>query len=206
MGVKQLYNLVPQTVWVSSSCSRGSENQLPAEGLGPQDPRLSSPAEWERSAAIVRNLGSICCSLFSLQLASHTQPFRIKCERYIFLKNCVCSSLLFVSACIHIVVSRLYNNYSYLIICTLLYGIKHSFQIWIISKPLFWPIAGALRGTTVLVQSGPGSHGNERLLHTTPSLLSTVSRTSLLRLCRGRDAVGIYFKPCSQSREELVEN
>ena len=38
-------------VWVAV---RGSENQLPAEGLGPQDPRLSSPAEWERSAAIVR--------------------------------------------------------------------------------------------------------------------------------------------------------
>ena len=33
---------------------RGNENPLPAEALGPQDSRLSSPADWERSAAIVR--------------------------------------------------------------------------------------------------------------------------------------------------------
>ena len=41
-------------------------------------------------------MGSICCSLFSLQLTSHTQPFRNKCERYIFLKKCVRSSLLLI--------------------------------------------------------------------------------------------------------------
>ena len=59
--IKQLYNRVPQTAWVSWSqlvvvrvAVRGSENQLPAEGLSPQDPQLSSPAEWERSVAIVR--------------------------------------------------------------------------------------------------------------------------------------------------------
>ena len=52
MDVKQLYNPVPQTVRVSWGqlvevlvAVQGSENQLPAEGLGPQDPRLSSPAE-----------------------------------------------------------------------------------------------------------------------------------------------------------------
>ena len=50
-----------------------------------------------------RSLGSICCSLFRLQLTSHTQLFRkpfatlsIMCERYIFLKNCVRSSLLLI--------------------------------------------------------------------------------------------------------------
>ena len=55
---------------------RGSENQLPAEGLGLQDPRLGSLAEWEKkSCSSQRNWGSICCSLFRLQLTSHTQPF-----------------------------------------------------------------------------------------------------------------------------------
>ena len=54
------------------------------------------------SAAIVggTGVGSICCSLFSLQHSlSHTtlsQPFLIKCERYIFLKKCVHSSLLLI--------------------------------------------------------------------------------------------------------------
>ena len=41
VGVKQLYNQVPQTAWVSWSQLvgvRGSENQLQTEGLGPQDP------------------------------------------------------------------------------------------------------------------------------------------------------------------------
>ena len=44
VDVKQLYNPVPQTVSVSWGqlvgvrvVVRGSENQLPAEGLGPQD-------------------------------------------------------------------------------------------------------------------------------------------------------------------------
>ena len=33
---------------------RGSGNQLLEESLGPHDPLLSSPAEWERNATIVR--------------------------------------------------------------------------------------------------------------------------------------------------------
>ena len=107
--VKQLYNPVAQTDSVSWSqlvgvrvAVRGSENQLPAEGLGPQDLRLSSPTEWERSAVIVRGTWG-----------QYVAVFRIMCERYIFLKKCVrSSSLLIVSAyiCIRIVVSRLYNS------------------------------------------------------------------------------------------------
>ena len=104
VDVKQLYNLVPQAVQVSWSqlvgvrvAVRGSENQLPAEGLGPQDPRLSSPAEWERSA---EELGvNMLQSVPSPTHPSHitlSQPFRIKCERYIFLKKCVRSSLLLI--------------------------------------------------------------------------------------------------------------
>ena len=60
-----------------------------------------------------RNLGSICCSLFRLQLTSHTQPFREVWEVY-FSKE-VCSFVILVEnisgyICIRIVVSRLYNN------------------------------------------------------------------------------------------------
>ena len=68
-----------------------------------------------------RNLGSICCSLFSLQLTSHTQPFgnplatlSNKVWEVYFSKE-VCSFVIivdYVSACIciRIVVSWLYNK------------------------------------------------------------------------------------------------
>ena len=117
---KQLYNQVPQTAWVSWSSRQAElefelpfqleiryqrENQLADEGLGPSGPRLSSPAEWGRSAAIIqRNLASICCSLFPspthLSHITNINPFatlsRIKCKRYIFLKKCVRTSLLLI--------------------------------------------------------------------------------------------------------------
>ena len=79
---------------------RGSENKLPAEGLGPQGPWLSSPAEWEKKCCYSqRNWGAIYCSLSSLQLTSHTQPFRIKCEVY-FSKE-VCSFCHYCWLCFH---------------------------------------------------------------------------------------------------------
>ena len=88
VDIKQLYNQVPQTAWVSSvwvaesvwggefefqiGCPQ-SENQLQTEGLGPQDPRLSSPAEWGKSAVMVRGTLSQCVVVsLSLQLTSHT--------------------------------------------------------------------------------------------------------------------------------------
>ena len=113
VDVKQLYNKVPETAWVSWSWSqlvgvrvavRGGENQLPAEGFGLQDPRLSSPAEWERSAAIVRGTWGqyvAVCSVSNSPLTHNpfttlSQPFRIKSVRYIFLKKCVRSWLLLI--------------------------------------------------------------------------------------------------------------
>ena len=95
MDVKQLYNAVPQRVRVSWSQAvevrvavRGSENQLPAESLGPHDPRLSSPAEWEKKSCYSQRTGfNMLQSVQSPTHLSHTtlsQPFRIKCERYIF--------------------------------------------------------------------------------------------------------------------------
>ena len=98
---------------------RGSENQLPAEGLGPQGPRLSSPAEWERCAALVRGTWGQYVAVCSVSNSPLTHnPFatlsRIKCEMYIFLKKSVRSFIIadYVSAyiCIHIVVARLYHK------------------------------------------------------------------------------------------------
>ena len=101
---------MPQTVWVSWSLLvgvqvtvQGSENQLQTEGLDPQGPPVEQPSRMRKKCyCSQRNLGSICCSLFRLQLTSHTRPIRNpfatfsrkNCERYIFLKKCVCSSLL----------------------------------------------------------------------------------------------------------------
>ena len=95
-----------------------SENQPPAEGLGPQAPGWAAQQMRKKCCYSQRNLGSICCSLFSLLLTSHnnpfaslSQPFRIKCERYIFLKECVRSSLLLILfPRIYVYVSRLDNK------------------------------------------------------------------------------------------------
>ena len=124
VDVKQWYNPVPQTVWVSwcqlvgvRVTVRGSENQLPAEGLGPQEPRLSSPAEWERSAAIYqRDFGSICCS--SVSNSSLTDnPFATLSNKVweVYFSKEVCSFVIivdYVSAyiCVRIVVSWLCNS------------------------------------------------------------------------------------------------
>ena len=135
VDVKQLYNRVPRTAWVSwsqlvgvscswsSSCSSRQWEPAPDRELAAlSDPRLSGPAEWGRGAAIIqRNLGSICCSLFPSQThLSHiilSQPFRNPFENKVwevYFSKEVCSFVIivnYVSAyiCIRIVVSRLYN-------------------------------------------------------------------------------------------------
>ena len=79
--------------WISS-CSLRQWEPAPSRGLGPSGPSFEQPSRMKKKCCYSqRNFGLICCSLFSLQLTSHTQPFRIKCERYIFLKKCVRSSL-----------------------------------------------------------------------------------------------------------------
>ena len=81
VGIRQLYNQVPQTAWVNQlqfqlkiGC-QWSENQLQTEGL------------------VRRTLGQYVAVCPRLQLTTHTQPIstlsRINCERYIFIKKCV---------------------------------------------------------------------------------------------------------------------
>ena len=62
--------------------------------MGPQDPRLSSPAERERNAVKDKGTGGqyvAVCSVSNSPLTYNpfetlSQPFRIKCERY-YLPN-----------------------------------------------------------------------------------------------------------------------
>ena len=115
---------MPQTVRVSWSqfvgvrvAVRSSENQFPTEGLGPQDPRLSSPAEWERSAAIVRGTWGQYVAVCSVSNSPLTHnPFATISNKVweVYFSKEVCSFVIivdYVSACIciRIVVSRLYN-------------------------------------------------------------------------------------------------
>ena len=104
VGVKQLYNQVPQMAWVkfSSSCSWNQlgtrcqrENQLADWGLAAlSDPQLSNPARMRKKCCYgQRNFGSICSSLSPspthLSHITDINPFttllRRKCERYIFI-------------------------------------------------------------------------------------------------------------------------
>ena len=102
---KQLELVGVSCSW-SSSCSSRQWEQAPDRGLAAlSDPRLSSPAEWERSAVIVRGTWgqyvAVCCNPFEYSV------------RGIFSKE-LCSFIIvdYVSACIciRIVVSQLYNT------------------------------------------------------------------------------------------------
>ena len=92
----------------------------PSRELGRQSPRLSSPVGWERSVAIARRTGGQYVAVF-VQSPSHlsyitlSKPFRIKCERFIFLKNRVRSSLLYwLCFCMHM--SILHMNHTHTIL------------------------------------------------------------------------------------------
>ena len=109
VGVRGRQNSVWVAVTVRVPVAVGDKlpqwEPAPDRELGPSRPRLSSPAERGKSAAIIqRNLGSICCcvspSPTHLSHITNINPFatlsRIKCERYIFLKKCIRSSLLLI--------------------------------------------------------------------------------------------------------------
>ena len=118
VDVKQLYNQVQQTAWVSSSewvrvavgVSEGQDAGVRTSSRqrpwALSDPRLSSPARMRKKCCYgQKNLGSICSSLSPspthLSHITNINPFatlsRIKCERYIFfIKKCVRS---FIEVC-----------------------------------------------------------------------------------------------------------
>ena len=86
---------------------------------GPQDPRLNSPAEWKRSAAIARGTGGQYVAVCSVSNSPLTHnPFATLSNKVweVYFSKEVCSFVIivdYVSACIciHIVVSRLYNTW-----------------------------------------------------------------------------------------------
>ena len=100
VDVKQLYYPVLQEVRLSwrsefgvSCCSSRIENQVPAEA-GPSGPPVEQPHRMrKKSCYSQKSWGSICCSFCPVSNSPlrHNPfvPFWIKCEKYIFLKNCV---------------------------------------------------------------------------------------------------------------------
>ena len=102
VDVKQLYNQVPQTTWVSS-VPVAVGDKMPAEwepapdrGLGPSGSTVEQPSRMRKKWCYgQKNFGSICSSLFpsptQLLHTTNINPFitlsRIKCERYIFIKK-----------------------------------------------------------------------------------------------------------------------
>ena len=103
VDIKQWYNPVRQgvqLVW-SQLLQFEAVRTSSQRRAGPRAPRLSSPAERERSAAKDGGTGSQYVAVF-VQCPTHlshitlSQPFRIKCKRYIFLKKCVRSPLLLI--------------------------------------------------------------------------------------------------------------
>ena len=126
--VRQLYNQVPQTAWVSrSSCYSWSQ-------LGTRCQRESQRhTEGSSSLATMRkkccygqkNLGSICSSLSPspthLSRITNINPFsRIKCEKYVFIKKCVRS---FIEVVIIVDYVSAYICIMYMYICIM--SIQH---------------------------------------------------------------------------------
>ena len=103
----------------SSSCSSRQWEPASSRGIGPSGPPVEQPSGMRKKCCYSqRNLGSVCCRLFSLQLTSHTQPFRHPFATLsnkvweVYISKEVCSFIIivdYVSAyiCIRIVVSRL---------------------------------------------------------------------------------------------------
>ena len=128
VDVKQLYNPVPQMVWVSwSQLQLEFKLQFEAVRTSSQqrawalsEPWLSSPAEWERSADIIRGTRGQYVAVCSVSNSPLTllQPFRNPIENKVwevYFSKEVCSFVIIVDylsayICIHIVVSQLYNK------------------------------------------------------------------------------------------------
>ena len=171
-GAKPLYNQVPQTVWVSWS-SRQAEFSLSCSHSSSSScswgqNAVVSVREWAwalRTPVEQPNrMRKKCCYHteelgvnmwqsvpFPIHLSHITNinPFatlsRIKCERYIFLKKCVCSSLLLTMLpCIVVYILCGYTTggrYSHFQDCSILPLIL-TLKCWVLSKvassTIFW--------------------------------------------------------------------
>ena len=131
MDVKQWYSPVRQEVLlvgVRVLEKRGQrKNHIETEGLQPSGPAVEQPWRTRNKCCYSqKSWGSICCSLCSVSNSPLThnpfvtlsQPFRIKCERYIFLKNCD-SFVIFVLNMFPRVYVYMYFMYSWLWQCNI---------------------------------------------------------------------------------------
>ena len=139
VGVKQLYNPVPRRVGVSwGQLQLKFELQFEAVRTSSQQwawalrtPSWAAQQNEKRSASIVRGTGGqyvAVCSVSNSPLTQNPfapllQPFWIKCERYIFLKKCVCSSLLLIMF-----------PHVYVYVCCIT-AIQHRDQCFLLSVP-----------------------------------------------------------------------
>ena len=124
MSTRVSKNYITQCQSWSSSCS--SRQWEPARGrvLGPSGPRLSSPAEWERSAAKDRGTWGQYVTVCSVSNSPLTHnPFATISNKVweVYFSKELCSFVIivdYVSACIciRIVVSRPYTIYIYIYI------------------------------------------------------------------------------------------
>ena len=115
------FELVGVSCSWSSSCSSRQWEPAPDRGFGPSGPRLSSPAEWGRSAAIVRwtwgQYVAVCSVSNSRLTHKQHRPFRNPFENKmweVYSSKEMCSFVIIVDyvyayICIRIVVWRLYK-------------------------------------------------------------------------------------------------
>ena len=131
VDVKQWYNPGPQRSSLSLLQFEAVRTR-PSRELGLQGPQLSSLAERERNAAKDKGTGGQYVTVF-VQSPTHlshitlSQPFRIKCEGFIFLKKLVRSSLLcWLCFCMYMWIV-VYALYGYATLSAKQGGIKHHF-------------------------------------------------------------------------------
>ena len=111
-GRELLYNWVHKKFNQSLETRCGRESQHPAESWASGWATLENGKETLMAIRVGR---SICCSSVWSPTPSHTQPFQIKWEIHIFLKNCVARLhcvVMILHACICIWV---YNNRCWMI-------------------------------------------------------------------------------------------
>ena len=132
VGVKQLYNQVPQTTWVQSQSvvDKMPNWKLAADRrLGPSVPHSwAAQPRWERSAARVRRtLGQYVAVCLHLQPSSHTQPTST-------LLNKVWEAYFYKEEFTHSLKFVYYVDYSCIFICLVVCGyttkrFHHDFQL-----------------------------------------------------------------------------
>ena len=116
--------LLESVSW-SWSCSSRQWEPTPSRGLRHSGPLVEQPSRMRKKCCYSqRNLGSICCSLFSLQLTFHTQPFH---NPFATLSNKVWEVYFSKEVCSFVIIVDYVSAYIYIrIVVSWLYEIINS--------------------------------------------------------------------------------